>query len=502
MTTISTFQAKVRHRVDNYQVNDKIINLSLTFIKFHTLYATTADIFRKHSKIQIHPINSQTLAFSTTERYSITMKFHLLSLGCSKNTADSEFIANRFASSGWVWTAQPDSADLIMINTCGFINDAKEESLARIMDILKLKEARPGIQVCVFGCLVKRYHQEIKGEIPEIDHLFEFLSEEQLNSLIALNRAEKLTPDYSQSWRFFTPLHIGILKIAEGCSNKCSYCAIPSIRGPFFSRPQAEIIADARQLANSGAREISIVAQDITRYGTDFSNKCELPKLVRALAKIDGISWLRLHYMHPRGLTTDLIDDLFTIDKVLPYFDIPLQHISGRMLDLMNRQTTPKHMIGLIEHIRQNFPESSIRTTFIVGFPGEKKRDFDKLISFIEEYPLDRVGAFAYSEEDGTPAANMNPQVRPSTRQARLDQLMTLQQLVVGEQNQQLKGKVVKVIVDEILADRVLARTTGDAYEVDNTTTIMGKHSLKPGEVIEVRIVAADSYDFTAEIAQ
>ncbi len=428
------------------------------------------------------------------------MKFHLISLGCTKNTADSERIAGHFAAAGWTWAEKADQADLILINTCGFIKDAKEESLATIMQTLKIKDNHPEVQVCVFGCLVKRYRAEMQSEIPEIDHLFEFLSEDQLNMLASLNSQARVTPDYSQSWRFFTPPHIGILKIAEGCSNRCSYCAIPGIRGPFYSRPKAEIIEDARKLAASGAKEISIVAQDITRYGTDTSGRCTLPALVRELSSITDVEWLRLHYMHPRGLTPQLIDELYSTPKVLPYFDIPFQHISKRILDAMNRHTTPEHLISLIKHIRSHFPGGTIRTTFIVGFPGEQKRDFDRLINFIEEYPLDRVGAFAYSEEEGTPAEKLRPQVRPSTRQNRLDQLMTLQQLVVGEQNQRLVNRSVKVIVDEVLPDRILARTAGDAYEVDNTTTIMGQPDVKPGDILSVRITRADSYDFAAEI--
>ncbi|NLF97252.1 MAG: 30S ribosomal protein S12 methylthiotransferase RimO [Candidatus Riflebacteria bacterium] len=428
------------------------------------------------------------------------MKFHLISLGCTKNTADSEFIANRFASAGWSWAEKPEMANLILINTCGFIKDAKEESLTTIMNNLSIKDNHPDIRVCVFGCLVKRYRAEIQSEIPEIDYLFEFLSEDQLKMLISLNSNNRLTPDYSQSWRFFTPSHIGILKIAEGCSNRCSYCAIPGIRGPFYSRPQADILRDAQKLAASGAKELSIVAQDITRYGTDIEGRCTLPALVRELSAVTGVEWLRLHYMHPRGLTPRLIDELYSIPKVLPYFDIPLQHVSKRILEAMNRHTSPEHLIRLIDHIRRNYPEGTIRTTFIVGFPGEQKRDFDKLIDFIEEHPLDRVGAFAYSEEEGTAAEKLKPRVRPSTRQARLDQLMTLQQLIVGEQNQKLLNRVVNVIVDEVQPERVLARTAGDAYEVDNITTIAGKHEVKPGDIIRVRIVNADSYDFTAEM--
>lgn len=430
------------------------------------------------------------------------MKFHIISLGCSKNTADSEAVANRFAACGWQWVKEAEKADLLLINTCGFINDAKEESLRVIMQALELKAKRPGMKTAVFGCLVRRYRSEIVKEIPEIDYLYDFLSEDQLEFLIGLAGKGIAAPDFSQSWRFFTPPHTGILKIAEGCSNKCSYCAIPGIRGPFFSRPEKEILADAKRLAESGAKEISVVAQDITRYGTDVNGKCGLAELVTKLAKIDGISWIRLHYMHPRGLTTDLIDRLYSIKKVLPYFDIPFQHISERMLQLMNRNTSREHIISLIRHIRENFADGVIRTTFIVGFPGEKKRDFDELIEFVDEHPLDRVGAFAYSPEDGTPAALMRPRVGKPVKQARLDQLMTLQQLIIGERNTALIGRELPVIIDAIAEGKAIGRTQYDAYEVDNTTIIGNGRGLKAGDIIKARITAADAYDFQAELVK
>ncbi|MDD3146659.1 MAG: 30S ribosomal protein S12 methylthiotransferase RimO [Candidatus Riflebacteria bacterium] len=430
------------------------------------------------------------------------MKFHLISLGCSKNTADSEQVANGFATRGWQWANQPEQADLLLINTCGFINDAKEESLRVIMEALSFKKQRPEMKAAVFGCLVKRYHSEIQAQIPEIDFLFEFLTEDQLEQLVNLNKKRCTTPDYNKSWRFFTPPHTGILKIAEGCSNRCSYCAIPGIRGPFFSRPEDEILQDARRLADSGAREISIVAQDITRYGTEKEGKCQLPALIGKVAQIRGIEWIRLHYMHPRGLTGKLLDELYHIDKVLPYFDIPFQHISNHILEAMNRHTTPEHIKRLIEHIRNKFPESAIRTTFIVGFPGEKKRDFEELIEFIEEYPLDRVGAFAYSTEEGTAAADFRPKVSKPVKQARLDQLMTLQQLIIEERNRRLIGKELQVIIDSISDNSALARTRFDAFEVDNSTTITDCGKLKAGDFTRVRITEADAYDFKAELVE
>ena len=428
------------------------------------------------------------------------MKFHLITLGCSKNTADSEFIANKFNQNGWQWTDKPETADLLLVNTCGFIKDAKEESLRMIVQALSLKSLNKQQKTLVFGCLVKRYHKEIEQGIPEIDFLFEFLSDEDFDKIFSAFKSKKIGKNTTVVSRFFSPKHIGILKIAEGCSNRCAYCAIPSIRGPFISRNEKEILKDAKSLAQSGAKELSVVAQDITRYGTDISGKCELPKLVKKLAKIDGIEWIRLHYMHPRGLTTDLLDELYNTPKVLPYFDIPFQHISDRMLRLMKRHTSPEHIKNLIKYIRKNFRNSAIRTTFIVGFPGENEEDFQELIAFLDEYPLDRVGAFIYSTEENTSAAKIIPKIAQAEKQRRLDELMTLQQMIIEEQNQMLIGKKTEVIIDSVEKTTAFARTIWDAYEVDNETTVNKADSLKPGDIVKVKIINANAYDFKAEL--
>lgn len=428
------------------------------------------------------------------------MKFHLISLGCSKNTADSEAIGNRFLQRGWSWTKEAENADLLLINTCGFIKDAKEQSLLTIMKALEAKNCKPGAKVAAFGCLIKRYHKEVKEQIPELDYLFEFLSDDDIQFLTNLRPGGAITErDFSKSWRFFTPPHIGILKIAEGCSNRCSYCAIPGIRGPFASRSEKEILQDAKKLAASGAVEISVVAQDITRYGTDINGSCDLPNLVEQISSLSGVKWIRLHYMHPRGLSKQLISQLFTIPKVLPYFDIPFQHASDRMLRLMNRHTSPEHLIDLIRYIRRNFRQAAIRTTFIVGFPGENEEDFEELIDFIERFPLDRVGAFAYSTEEGTSAAMIVPKVANHIKQARLDQLMTLQQLLIEERNRKLVGKKLSVLIDRVEDDIAFGRTQWDAYEVDNRTIISNCANLNVGQIVPCRITQADAYDFRAE---
>lgn len=426
------------------------------------------------------------------------MKLHIISLGCSKNTSDSEHIANHFKASGWEWANEAENSDLVLINTCGFINDAKEESLRHIMEIVALKNQLPTLKLAVFGCLAKRYHKEIEEQIPEIDYLFDFLTMAQITQLTKLAGKNYKTPDHSNLGRFFTPKHIGILKIGEGCSNKCAYCAIPGIRGPYYSFKEEDIIEDCKNLVRSGAKEISVVAQDITRYGSERGGKCQLPRLLKKISAIKGVEWIRLHYMHPRGLTIKLIDEIYSVEKVLPYFDIPFQHISEKLVKAMNRHTTPKHMISLVEHIRKTYPEGIIRTTFIVGFPGEQKRDFDKLIDFIEEYPIDRVGSFMYSSEEDTAAYSMAPKVRESTKQARLDQLMTLQQLIIEERNKKLIGKEIDVIIDKVSGSEAYGRTVYDAYEVDNITTIENGKNLKPGDITRVKITQADAYDFKA----
>lgn len=429
------------------------------------------------------------------------MKFHIISLGCSKNTSDSEHLGNDFKAAGWEWTSEPVKSDLLLINTCGFINDAKEESLRNIMEAIALKKDNPKLKLAVFGCLTKRYHKEIAEEIPEIDYLFDFLTSSDIKKLVKLGGKNYQKPDYTKGKRFFNPKHIGILKIGEGCSNRCAYCAIPNIRGPYYSYKEEDIVEDCKNLVASGAKEISVVAQDITRYGTDKGGKCQLPSLLKKISAIKGVEWIRLHYMHPRGLTPELIDQIYSVDKVLPYFDIPFQHISAKLIKSMNRHTTPEHMKSLIKHIREKYPEGIIRTTFIVGFPGEQKRDFDQLINFIEEYPIDRVGAFMYSPEEDTPGYTMTPKVRETTKQARLDQLMTLQQLIIEERNKKLIGKEISVIIDEV-SDKGIAtaRTVYDAYEVDNITTIEKAASLKAGDIVKVKITDADAYDFKAKL--
>ncbi|MFZ2958718.1 MAG: 30S ribosomal protein S12 methylthiotransferase RimO [Candidatus Ozemobacteraceae bacterium] len=433
------------------------------------------------------------------------MKFFLISLGCPKNTADSEGIIRALQGRGLEYVNSSASADLILVNTCGFIRDAKEESLAAIMDVVALKKDRPALKVVAFGCLVKRYQTALQQEIPEIDGLFPFFTGKELDAFLPRKKHSPAPDDPDQPQpRVLTPPHIGLLKIGEGCNNRCAYCAIPDIRGPYQSYSPDSIFIEAERLVATGAKEICVIAQDTTRYGTDFPKNSPhamfLPELVQKISEISGINWIRLHYLHPKRLEFSFLDDIFNTPKVLPYFDIPFQHSSDRMLSLMNRDVTKKQLISLIGHIRKQFRGGVIRSTLIVGFPGETEDDFKMLTRFIEDHPIDRLGAFPYSNEEGTPAFRIRPQIPKKVRLQRLDELMTLQGLLASERNRRHVGKTVELLVDKVEEGQVFARTMWDAFDIDNLTTLScADKEVVPGMFIRGRILTADAYDFTAE---
>lgn len=417
------------------------------------------------------------------------MNYYFLSLGCSKNTADSEQIANSLHKAGWSKTDNLESAQVAFVNTCGFINDAKLESLERILQLIAQKP--PHCKTVVFGCLVKRYRQQISKEIPEIDFFFDFIDAKCLEKITN----QPVKPN-NCSINFFTPQHIGFLKISEGCSNNCSYCSIPSIRGPHKSFNSNELLKQAQAMKN--VKELSIIAQDTTRFGDE--NNETLANLLKNISQINEIEWIRLHYLHPEKVNFKFIDTIFSIPKVLPYFDIPFQHTSDRILNLMNRRYTSKKIIDIIKYIRKTFPNGCIRTTFIIGFPSETDNDFNNLIDFIERYPIDRVGAFAYSTEEGTKAKKIAGKINKSLKTQRLDELMTLQQMIAIERNSQLTGCEVDIMIDSVNYARVLGRTVWDAWEVDNTTTLkIPLKKYKPGQIIKAKIIGTDAYDFIAE---
>ena len=429
------------------------------------------------------------------------IKFHIVTLGCSKNTADSEYVANFLQNAGLKWTDKPNEADLLMLNTCGFINDAKEQSLNTLFTLAEYKEKNKAQKLLVYGCLVKRYEEQLKADIPEIDYFFKFFDDKSLSLLLkelTVSKAPKKNcADFSAiTKRFFTPPHIGLLRIAEGCDNWCSYCAIPKIRGSFRSLPEEEILRTAENLAKTGSKELSVIAQDTTAYGKDTDTSLE--ELLSKISQIDGIEWIRLHYLHPKRLTPDFIDRVFSIKKVLPYFDIPLQHIDDTVLNKMNRHTDSNQIKQLISHIRTNYQNSVIRSTFIVGFPGETDKRFERLLTFLEEYPIDRLGAFVFSPEEGTRGAEMTPKVSKRKAAERLDKLMTFQQLILGETAEKWVGRELELMADAVENGKILARTVYDAYEVDNQTILEDTGNIKPGDIFKGVITEAGLYDFKA----
>ncbi len=440
------------------------------------------------------------------------MKFHLISLGCPKNTVDSELISGNLVRNGAAWVPSPDGADLVLLNTCGFIKEAKEESLRHIFQLLALKRTRPRAKIVVFGCMVKRYREELSKEIPEIDGLFEFLSEAQIPEILGLARSgprpKKVSGASNRPFstatdslgRFFLPPHIGFLKIAEGCVNRCSYCAIPDIRGPFRSIPMDDLLRRAKKLAKAGVKEISVIAQDTLLYGAEKGGRSRLPELLEKLAQIPGPEWIRLHYLHPKRLSEELIDGIFSIPKVVPYFDIPFQHVSDRMLALMNRSVTKKELIHLMGAIRKRFRGGIIRSTFIVGFPGETENEFQELMDFIQLHPVDRLGAFPFSAEEGTPAWRITPKVPSKEKIRRLDELMTLQQVVAADRNRRMESRLVTAIVDRISGETAFGRYFGDAFEVDNLISFGYDGSFEEGQFLTCRILSAEAYDFTGEV--
>ena len=447
------------------------------------------------------------------------MKILLYTLGCEKNFNDSQVAAGildkaghdvLFANGeGAMDRSAEEAADLfamdvdaIMVNTCGFIEDAKTESIEAIFDM-----ARTGKFLIVSGCLSQRYGEQLYEEIPEVDvfvgvndyeRLPEILEKagegrilETSNEETLLDVAERKLPD--------SP-YTATLKISEGCDNRCTFCAIPGIRGGYRSRPKESILAEAERLAAAGIRELILIAEDTTTYGLDLYGELSLAPLLRDLCRIEGIQWIRILYCYEDRITDELIETIAAEEKICNYLDIPIQHISGRILRTMGRRSTPESVRDTLQRLRSRIPDIHIRTTMIVGFPGESEEDFEELLDFVEEARFERLGAFTYSAEDGTPAASMPDQIDPETMQERLDRLMTLQMGISLEANQEKVGRVLDVMVDGPLDDGAYTgRTRYDAPGIDDGVLFTGQDGLKPGDIVSVAITDAFDYDLVGE---
>lgn len=431
------------------------------------------------------------------------MKVTLISLGCPKNLVDSEEMLGALADAGYEIVPDPAEADAVVVNTCGFIESAKEESVDAILDAVRLKTGGRCKSVVVAGCLSQRYAGDLAGEIPEVDVFVGVGKNAELPKLIEQSLAGTRTVDCSAPGREWskndhrvrsTPPWTAYLKIADGCDNRCAYCAIPDIRGAFGSRPPELILAEAEKMAAEGVVEVNLIAQDITRYGQDIGG-WSLERLTSEIAGIDGIRWIRLLYCYPTRITDGLIELLATEPKVVKYMDIPLQHGDDKMLAAMNRRGSRREYLDLVRRIREVCPEVALRTSFIVGFPGEGNEEFDSLLSFVEEIDFDRVGAFIYSREDGTPAASMSKRVAKATAAKRLDRLMKLAQRISAEHNRRMIGREIEVLVESPEA----GRSYRDAPEIDGIVRLTGG-TASPGEIVRATVVEADEYDVTASV--
>ena len=424
----------------------------------------------------------------------------LVSLGCSKNLVDSELLARQLEHSGYTVHFDPESpkGEIAIINTCGFIGDAKEESVNMILEFAKAKDEGRLRRLYVMGCLSERYLHDLQEEIPQVDKYYGKF--DWKNLLADLGKAYH--PQIALERKQTTPPHYAYLKISEGCDRKCAYCAIPLITGKHVSRPMEEILAEVRYLVGQGVKEFQVIAQELTYYGVDLYKKQMLSALVEQMSAIPGVEWIRLHYAYPAHFPEDLFRVMREHANVCKYMDIALQHISDPILSRMHRQVTKKETYALLEKFRKEVPGICLRTTLMVGFPGETEEDFEELKAFVREARFDRMGAFAYSEEEGTLAAKEYPDDVPDeTKRRRLDELMRIQQEISAELNEGKVGKRMKVIIDRMEGDYYIGRSEHDSPEVDPEVLIAkGNVPLETGGFYQVEITGADDFDLYARI--
>ena len=427
------------------------------------------------------------------------MKIGFISLGCSKNLVDSEKMMGMINSGGHELVHNADEAEAIIINTCGFINSAKEEAIQTIFQMAEYKKHR-GRKLIVVGCLAQRYKEQLEQDIPEIDavisireypHLHELLPKLlDGHDLVSYDTCERKVS--SKPWTAY-------LKIAEGCSNHCTYCAIPLIRGDNVSFPIEQLVEEAKQLAQRGVRELVVIAQDTTKYGVDLYGRRALLDLLQQLHEIEGFHWIRILYMYPDEIDARLIEGMAKLPKVLPYFDIPMQHASNRMLQLMNRRGSREDVATLVKKIRETFSYPTLRTTFIVGFPTEEEADFSELMQFVEDIHWDRMGAFPYSPEEDTPAYSMDGAVDEDVKEARLAQLMKRQEEISLENQRRMVGEIIEVLVEDQEGLTGVYRGRGASSapdEVDGIVMFKSERFIEFGSFVKVRITEALPHDF------
>jgi ribosomal protein S12 methylthiotransferase len=425
---------------------------------------------------------------------------NIVTLGCAKNLVDSERLARQLELNGFKILNNSDSkkARIIVINTCGFIEDAKRESINTILSFINAKAKGIVDKVYVIGCLSQRYKQELKTEIKEVDSYFGVNSLEEIIKALSLEYKSQLLNEREIS----TLGHYSYLKISEGCNRHCAFCVIPNIRGKYHSQSIESLLSEAKFLSNKKVKELILIAQDLTYYGKDLGGKCRLPELIIKLAEINGIEWIRLHYAYPSAFPKEIIQLLKSLPKLCKYLDIPLQHISDPILKKMKRNINESKTRGLIELLRKEVPNIAIRTTLLVGYPGETERDFEKLIEFVKWARFDRLGVFTYSHEEDTFAyKNFNDDISNSVKKMRSNYIMDIQSAISFELNQQKIGKKYKIIIDRREGEDYIGRTEFDSPEVDNEVIIRKcEQNLKPGMFVNARIISASEYDIEARL--
>ncbi len=457
------------------------------------------------------------------------MNVGFVSLGCSKNLIDTEATIGLFKKHNFKIVNSPENADILVINTCGFIESAKEEAINTILEMAEYKKQKCKYLI-VMGCLVQRYYEELKKALPEVDlfikidqygDLWKIISGLENNAkeaiesdtkVAAQNKSYKskipkipmLTQEEFMNRVVTTNKNYAYLKIAEGCSNMCTYCAIPYIRGLYVSRKMEDILEEAQMLVDNGAKEIILIAQDTSKYGIDLYGKPLLPELLQKISQIKGIKWIRFLYSYPEGISDSLITEVKNNPKIAKYFDIPIQHISDRILKKMNRKITKTEIIDLMQKIRNQIPDVVLRTTLMVGFPGETEEDFSELLEFVKQAKFDKLGAFMYSKEDGTPAASMPNQVHGNTKKSRYNRVMRVQQEISRENLKKRLGKIFDVIIEDISFDGkyYIGRTIENVPDIDGVVYIKNNADGEKARVntfIKCKIVGIDDYDLIAE---
>ena len=454
------------------------------------------------------------------------MNVGFISLGCSKNLIDTEIIIGKFKEHNYKIVNDEEKADLLVINTCGFIDSAKEEAINTILEMAEYKNRRCKYLI-VIGCLVQRYYDELVKLLPEVDLwikldeydiLWEKIEDLVKRDIVEKSKTKKITkiseippmPMFSQEEYLDRTITTGenyaYLKIGEGCSNRCTYCAIPYIRGPFVSRKKEDIIEEAKDLAKNGIKELIIIAQDTTKYGVDIYGESKLASLLEDISKIDGIKWIRFLYTYPEGITDELIDVVATNSKIAKYFDIPLQHISDNVLKRMNRKTNKKQINELISKIKSKIPDVTLRTSLIVGFPGETNEQFNELLDFVKTAKFDKLGVFKYSKEDGTPASRLPNQIHGNTKTSRYNKIMKEQQLISRKNLEKKIDKVYEVLIENISFDGkyYIGRTIENVPDIDGLIYIKNDDKLKDKELINkfanCKVIKVNSYDLIGEV--